>query len=383
VIKALHENNVHFLWGSFMVSGLLAWARPELALFIAGTLCIIPGYFLVYAKETFTGKRNRLKLIISPFCTLFGAIPFFINNYIINNNILAPPFLRWSSGLLDEGASLVDSSASNTIPLPQNSIYPLNLIPDFIQTGSNINPSTLLSDLYGILVNPQNGSMGILPLVPVFLIAVFLVPVLVLDHSLKISIRERHTLIILSLLTLGAFLAYFWGIAGMNTSPGVIPDIRYLSPLYLPLTLIGLIIIRKIPAITAQPQKLIRWIAVFWIFFIPLSLIVIAKTFPPVGEEWIVANLLLSYVMSITVYILIALFLMAVIGTYMQKNAAGIVSCLFALICSLPLVWQIDASFVARLYGAGLGGYSFWIPVVLKGFVLIFGSDVTLQNIIW
>ncbi|MFA5222376.1 MAG: hypothetical protein WC391_08850, partial [Methanoregula sp.] len=53
VIKALHENNVHFLWGSFMVSGLLAWARPELALFIAGTLCIITGYFLVYAKETF------------------------------------------------------------------------------------------------------------------------------------------------------------------------------------------------------------------------------------------------------------------------------------------------------------------------------------------
>jgi hypothetical protein len=38
----------------------------------------------------------------------------------------------------------------------------------------------------------------------------------------------------------------------------------------------------------------------------------------------------------------------------------------FAVVCSLPLIWQIDASLVVLLFSSGLGGYLFWLPVLLK-----------------
>ena len=38
----------------------------------------------------------------------------------------------------------------------------------------------------------------------------------------------------------------------------------------------------------------------------------------------------------------------------------------FAVMCALPLIWQVDASFLACLFANGLGGYLFWLPVFLK-----------------
>jgi hypothetical protein len=55
---------------------------------------------------------------------------------------------------------------------------------------------------------------------------------------------------------------------------------------------------------------------------------------------------------------------------YEKSNTIPIV--LLAILCALPLVWQVDATFLMRYYGMGFGGYSFWIPVMLKLFGVIF-----------
>lgn len=377
LMKLLEAMNPWYLMGAFAGTGVLAWVRPELALAIAVTLCLFTGYLLLYAKDLTATIKDRRALIISPLFTFIGAIPFFINNLIVSGNFLVPVSARYYVGP-SSGTGIPAATGS----ILQNSSGSGSSILDLAQIGINIKPSTIPLDFFGVFFYPQNGSMGVIPLVPVFLIAILLVPFLILNNNLTVSPRERHILIMLILISIGVFLTYAKGITGMNTSLGIVPDMRYLSPMYLPLALIGLCIVRKIPGLTDNPKELIRGIIISWIILVPLSLVIIAKTFPPVGEQWMVINFLLNTYSSIALYLVSALVVVGIIYCSFNPRSMTIVPYLFALACALPLVWQIDSSFVARLYGIGLGGFGFWIPVVLKGFVLIFGSDVTIQNLL-
>lgn len=377
LIKFIHEMNIACLAGSFITTGLLAWARSELALFIFFAICIFVWYFRFFSGTGFQ-KNERLAILLSPLCTIIGAIPFFLNNYLINGNIFIPPFIRGTTILARSG------DAPQTIaPVQQSFFDTIGSVFSLSQWGASVNPFTLLPDTLGIFFFPQNGSIGVFLLVPVFIIALVVILQLVWNKKIDISSRDRSIFLVLSLVSLGVFFAYFNRISGMNFDLGIVPDIRYLSPLYLPLTLIGLMIIRTIPVIWEKPQILIRMMIGIWIVLIPASLVAMRLLLPPVGEEWAVINLMLSYGMSVLMYSLIALFLILLVYIRTFQKTESLLLPVLALICSLPLVWQIDASFVARLYGIGLGGYNFWIPIVLKGFVAIFGSDVTIQNLLF
>ena len=128
--------------------------------------------------------------------------------------------------------------------------------------------------------------MGILPLVPVFLVAVVILPVLLMREKIQFTRKEQLIIYTLLLLSLGIFFAYLRSLSGMNTSIGIFPDVRYLSPIYLPLTIIGLIIVRKIPSISDKPLELVAWMCTFWIVLIPASLILI-RYYYPVPPEWL------------------------------------------------------------------------------------------------
>jgi hypothetical protein len=41
-----------------------------------------------------------------------------------------------------------------------------------------------------------------------------------------------------------------------------------------------------------------------------------------------------------------------------SKKSFTLTKILFSLVCALPLIWQIDASLIRRLFASGLGGYS-------------------------
>lgn len=377
LIKFIHETNIACLAGSFIMTGLLAWARPELALFVFFATCI----FVLYSRfcsGTGFQKNERLAILLSPFCTIIGAIPFFLNNHLINGNIFLPPFIRGTTILARSG-----DASQNIAPIQQNVFETMGSIFSLSQWGASVNPLTLMPDVVGIFFFPQNGSIGVFLLVPVFIIALVIILHLAWNKKMNVISRDRSIFLVLSLISLGVFFAYFNRISGMNFDLGIVPDIRYLSPLYLPLTLIGLMIIRTIPVIREKPKILIRMMIGIWIVLIPLSLVTMRLLLPPVGEEWAVVNLMLSYGISVLMYSLIALFIILLVYIRTFQKTESLLLPVLALTCSLPLIWQIDASFVARLYGVGLGGYNFWIPIVLKGFVAIFGSDVTIQNLLF
>jgi len=366
MVKFLHTDRTPFLYGAFLIAGLLAWARPEIALLLAIILCIIVLYITVFQRDRSQNKRARLRIFLSPLFTFVGAIPFFINNYLFTQNIFIPAFIRWNT---EAPSSPV--TGAETLPLQQNTPDTLGSLLHLIQMGTNIRPSTFFSDVSGVFFSPHNGSMGIVPLVPLFLAVVFLTPFLILREKILFTGREKRLIAGLLLVSMGILFAYIRGISGMNSSLGIVPDMRYLSPIYLPLTLVGLMVIKKIPEITEKPLPLIIGMFSAWAALIPVSFIAILQLYPRSGG-WKDIYPLLDLVFTILCYLLILLFLISVFFYIGYKKNAVSAKIFLVLMCALPLIWQVDASLLARLFGSGWGGYSFWIPVVLKGFGLMF-----------
>ena len=369
-VKYQSTRRYGFLVTAFALSGLLAWARPELALFVCFALCVYVVGLLIFSTMNQATVKEKMVLFFSPLFTLLGAVPFFINNYLFTKNILTPAWILWNTESTPDGlAGNVAVNISTHIPVDTpGSIQALISI---IQRGTTFQLSTFPSDLYGILFNPQSGSMGVFPLSPLFLVAILIVPVIILLKRIPFSSTEKQYIGLLLLLSAGVFFAYIRGIYGMNTSQGIAPDIRYLSPIYVPLTIIGLIVLQKIPVFAERPLDILKWMMACWIVCVPLSLCAIAKYYP-VPEVWAVVFTILDAVVSIEVYFFIALLVICIIGSSFVKIPSTVCIILVAIVCSLPMIWQIDATFIVRQFASGLGGYSFWIPAVRAIYAAIF-----------
>jgi hypothetical protein len=364
-IKFLCTDNHWYLSGAFVFTGLLAWARPELALFVCIFLCIFVLYTGLTKKGRYTFEQKR-KLLLSPLSTIIGAIPFFINNYLFTKNIFVPAWILWKT----ESPSAVSVITVTNQIQPGYSDTLDSLLRLFLST-INVQPATFFSDFYGVLLNPQSGSMGLLPLVPVFMIALFSIPVLWFFGKLEFSSHEKHVMVFLLILAMSVFFSYARGISGMNTSIGIVPDMRYLSPMYLVLNLVGLMVLQKIPIISDNAREILIWMMGTLVATIPFILIVMSMFYPDPRSWGTVFTYLDAYV-SVSVYLFVFLFLLSFILHTMKKISAVPVKIFFIILCSIPFLWQIAATFLARLWGAGLGGYSFWIPFMLKLYGIIF-----------
>jgi hypothetical protein len=365
-VKFSLTTNDGYLPGAFILTGLLAWARPELALFVFISLCILIAYGYLVTRDRFTPLTKAILVVTAPLFTLIGAIPFCINNYLFTGNFFVPAWILWKTG-----SSSVNVTVAESTPVQQASSDTLGSLLQLFMSTINIQPATFLSDVYGVLLNPQTGSMGVLPLVPLFMGAILILPILWVFGNRDFSCEEKHILMTMGLLALGVFLAYVRGITGMNTSPGINPDIRYLSPIYLPLSIMGLVVIGKVPSLRNNVKTILQWVVAIWVIVIPLSLLAMSWYYPS-PESWAFLFIALNTIASLGIFLTLVLFIIILTANILYKKTETPLVILFALLCAVPFIWQIDAIFLARLYGAGLGGYSFWIPVMLKIFGFIF-----------
>lgn len=368
VVRSLTRNPVPSLAGGFFVAGILIWARPELGAFIGIALCGIAGFFSVFSEKWGLSRENRKQLLLSPLFILLGAIPFFINNYLVSKNIFIPAFV-----LTRNGASLPDGPAQNSPGITGDAA---DTIYSLLQTNelTSLTPlSSFPSDLFGIVFAPQSGSMGVISLIPVFFIAVLILPGLLKKKRDLFSQRELlivGTLVLVSIAVLGAYINRTYG---LNTDLGILPDIRYLSPVYLPLTLIGLILFTKIPSITDRPLDLLKGMALVWLALIPLSFFLIFRNqhiLLELKNVFSLANHGFTAAIFIVAAVFVILFYYSVLGkrsTIAEKSMRII----FLLLCALPLVWQLDASFIFILLVHENGGYFFWLPILLKLFNIV------------
>jgi len=368
VIRYLSTDKPSSLAGGFSFGGLLIWARPELGVFIVIALCVFFIFHLQSIKTKNCSDSQRQWFLLSPIFTLLGALPFFINNYLVSKNIFIPAFVltaetSLSQSGLGESSPTLSFAGGDTI----NALLQVNSM-------TRVTPlSTLPADLFGVFFSPESGSMGILPLVPVFLASVMFLPILLMRTRIQFDSREKMILGTLVLFAFAIFCAYANRIAGLNTDLGIVPDIRYLSPVYLPLTIIGLMIFRKIPRITARPMNLLAWMSVVWIVSVPVSVFLIIGYYP-IPSDWKDLYPLYSHWATLCILLVVLLFVLAFYYAELRNRQETLVKIelfLFVGICSLPLLWQVDVSFISLLHGYGLGGYFFWLPILLKLFNVV------------
>jgi hypothetical protein len=347
---------------SCLLTGLIAWTRPELALpTFFGTVAF---YWFTYSS--IISRLNDLKewffIICSPLFVLIGALPFFINNYFVTKN----PFLPTATYYVIGNMPIVVSDTATSGLLGSGLINTIEKITQIFISELSIHPDTFFYDLYGVLFNPQSGSMGVFALTPLFLIALFLLPIIIITENHPFSKEERFLLFSMVLFSFLVFIAYIYQIIGLNTSTGITPDIRYLSPAYLSMNIVGLIILKKIPDLSEVPCNLIKIMLSLGLLLIPIVLIFTIHYYPYTGQEsWSFIFVPLNTIVSIETYILIAIFLIMHLSSLLLKKQFNFWKpfVISAILCT-PFVWQVAASFIMRLWGSGMGGYTFWIPIV-------------------
>ena len=165
-------------------------------------------------------------------------------------------------------------------------------------------------------------------------------------------------------MTLAIFIAYISIFPILNNDPGVAPDVRYLSLVYLPLNLIGLIILSKFPDIIAGIKEILRYFMVFSIGLIPIFMIIISINNDEIREFYPVF-------FQLTFWISIAIIL-SVIGSiffpflYLRKKSLKKpLIVMVGLLIALPFVWQIMTIFLIANVANSYAGYNFWLPVIV------------------
>lgn len=363
----------------FFFIGLLAWFRPEIAL--SAAICI--GLF--FLAETLLRIRHNNDTVVSGLTristTLFtaiGAIPFFINNYLVSGNPLLPPLVmernvRYGiTNVVVSPVSPVAGSGSQVVTTD-----PLTLGSGFFVTLQQYVftlPRGLPSDLAGILFFPENGSLGFFIIVPVLLLALILLPFFVLRNGgLKnILPADRMTLILLSVFVFSIFFAYAHNLHNINIGDGIWPDIRYLCPAYLPATLLGLLLLRKMNLLET-PRTLVGNIVIPAVLLTSAVALMAIVTVPSGNITLHTMYRFFGILVLVEVLAIAALVLFSQVRN--QPDRPVIEYTLPVLVLTV-LAWQLVLILIIFPL-AKFDGYSFWIPcmdTLHQGLIGITGS---------
>jgi hypothetical protein len=378
-VKYLYTGERWYVPAFFIVIGLIAWARAELAVPLFGIfllIAVLTGFYVLVKKSD---QKTGLILLLSPLFTLAGAVPFFINNYLVTGNPLVPSFAFYETILIEnggEGAGLGTSIAAAAPPLASGTVLHQSGILSFIDRlvfYYSPDPGTSILDIARMFFLPSKFSTAIVVISPVLLLGIIF---LVFSHFVDktFSKREKYLVGFLGIVSVMVIIAYIHSWSGMPYSSGMRPDIRYLSPLYLPLGIMGIVLIQKcgmlpglskkeVTVIIVSSGSLIAALIAFSLFYNPLDLS---------------TTRFLQVVTVMTTCFVYPLVVVCSLSFILMKDPTAkkeYCTLLLAAILILPFVWQAAMIFVSGIiYGSA--GYTYWIPVVkvimshLQGFII-------------
>jgi len=150
-------------------------------------------------------------------------------------------------------------------------------------------------------------------------------------------------------------LTYARSIPGMPASPGIIPDMRYLSPAYLPMLVIGVYALKYAGMDGDGVREALR--VLFWLAVIDLPLIfvvlqVIAGRNP--GGQ-------VTFITTLT-YLFLAGAAVLYAAVLAKRASPRLLAYAVPVVMLFPLAWELVVDF--RFATTCWEGYHFWIPVV-------------------
>jgi hypothetical protein len=377
-VKYLYTNERWYMPIFFTIIGLIAWARAELAVPLFGGFLLITVVWglLVLVKKS--DQKSGLLLLLSPLFTLAGAVPFFINNYMVTSNPLVPAFTFYDTNLIENtGATdLGTSFVAATAPIESGTGIHQTGILSFIDRlvfYYSPSPGTSIMDIAHMFLLPSNLSTAILVISPVILLGIIF---WVFSRSGRepFSDREKNLVIFLGVLSVLVIVAYIHSWSGMPYSSGMRPDIRYLSPLYLSLGILGIVLIQKCGMLPSLSKKEAPVVIVSSVSLISL-LIAFSLIFNPLDLSTTRFLQIVTVTTTCFVYTLVVVCSFCFIFIKDPRVKKEYCTLLLLAIIILPLVWQAAMIFVSGIiYGSD--GYTYWIPVTkalmshVQGFII-------------
>ncbi|WP_128694577.1 hypothetical protein [Methanoculleus taiwanensis] len=327
-ILFLKQGSYLHLISSFIAVGWVAWVRPELGLTLAIGLVLL-ALFFAYRR----GFRAALTTLVCSVAILFGALTLLLNNYGLTGHPLTLP---WMTVEVDQGLSAM------------------------VNTHYTVQKIEIAANLYHIFVNPvfENAS-GIFQISPLsffaVLLAVTLGYLLITRTAVHLEPLDRRYIITFAAISAIVIFAYLRSLPGLGISPGINPDIRYLSPLYLPLTGLGLYALKLIDFTERDIITSLKTLGALAVTVLPLAYVIQQYLWPSSLATQLTFLMWLSYS-----------FLAVAAITYLLALSKRLKTEYVAYALPIPLlfslVWESVVDF--RFATVGWEGYHFWIPLV-------------------
>jgi hypothetical protein len=352
-IKFIYSNDRWYVPALFITIGLIAWGRAETAvpLYIAFIILVIVKCITV----TWIDKDLKAGIFyfLSPIFTLIGAVPLFINNYLISGNPLISSWTAFSAS--------VTTPTSINLTLTQN-----------IETGTSsflgtffyqysITPGTSVVDLLGVLFLPVTRNLALFVVCPIIIVGVAFI-FLSKIHWQNFEHYEKKVILFLTVISLLIFITYIRALNIMNIDFGISPDIRYLSPMYLPLSILGILLIQKCGILPTFSKKGLS-VIIFSMSEIIIILITFLIIFKPADKNFQFYLSNVSETITCITFALVVLCILAFVFIRDKQNKNEYCFLILHALIIVPLVWQLAMIFNSSIC-LTYDGYTYWIPVV-------------------
>ncbi len=351
-VRHIKNGKDAYLYAAFFMSGLVAWARPDVGLATTAALLIWTGY-TYFTTQLGKEQSRSATYLLSPLFTAVGALPFFVNNIITTGQPLVPVyFLKYS--LDSENAIGTDTSGQVSDAMLDTLLY--SYVPGTLPSDVIQSVTTFLQNAAGIFFDPASGSMGLLGADPLILVGIVLVFYLLATRTAAFSPSERNIIIFAAVLSLCTLLVFTYRFSGLNHSHGIVPDMRYLSPLYIPGSIFGLLMLR--PVLTAESFAHSTLKNMLYLFPVLLPALLLPVILQPIER---ILDIDTSYFTKLILGLASIVIVLTMLA-YRKKIPVIWLSIPLAVLILLPLIWQID---MLIYYGCRrFSGYDFWIPFI-------------------
>lgn len=364
-IKYIYTHDRWYVPALFIVIGWIAWARAEIALpiFIAFLLLVIVKSIRIIQTER--NINEGLVFLLSPVFTIIGAIPFFINNYFVTGNLFIPPFSRFNPYISAGTGTLTANSVNIILPsVPVNSFITQNSFSyffDIIITNYSVPPGTSLFNLMEIFFLPGVVNVAIAVICPIIIIGVVFA-ILCKIRWRDFSDTEKRGIIFLSSISILIFISYIRSLPALTSDWGITPDIRYLSPVYLPFSILGLLLIQKCGLLPTFSKKglTVIFVSMGEVILILITFLIIFK---PADKNFHFYTSTVSETVTCITFALIILCILTFVFIRDEQNKREYSFLILHAVIVIPLIWQLAMIFNSSI-SLHYDGYTYWIPVV-------------------
>lgn len=345
-ILYIEKEDLFALIASFISIGWLTWVRPEL-----GAVVFIGMVLLTILFSVRKGVKSLLLRLGCSFAFLIGAIPLFINNFGLTGNPFKLPWLVYYSTPGNNGSVIAGIFTSISSQFQ----------------GTQLNVIDGLASIFGIFIKP--GSMitsGIFQVSPLSVFGILLIIPVILNLFKKpansiFSDEEKKIVIFSIILILLVFAAYIPNFIWISNSFGIIPDIRYLAPIYLPLIILAFFTLKKVNFSDDCILMTFKSFIPLIIIELPLMYII----YQLFSENSLPGQLFMnSIITSVILFVSLVIFLLFL----MQKTSINNLAFAVAAIMVSSFSWFLIVGF--RFRDIGYEGYGFWIPLVEKIWII-------------